>query len=156
MPSWEFFEQQDAAYREQVLPEASRPASRWSRRRPSAGRATWVRRAIVGMHTFGASAPLKELQKNSVQPDARRRRPGTDRHGIAAEGGRAMVRDTHVEDAALSQALETNPAGPCAMMIFGAGGDLTKRPAAPALYNPSGRLLPEQFGFAHRGLGAPT
>ena len=83
-------------------------------------------------------------------------RPGTDRQASRLRVGAAMVRDTHVEDAALSQALETNPAGPCAMMIFGAGGDLTKRPAAPALYNPApGKLLPEQFGSAHRGLARP-
>ena len=38
------------------------------------------------------------------------------------------------------------PAGPCAMVIFGAGGDLTRRLVVPALYNlMAGRLLPEDF-----------
>ncbi|HEY0183201.1 MAG TPA: glucose-6-phosphate dehydrogenase [Rhodopila sp.] len=38
------------------------------------------------------------------------------------------------------------PPGPCAMVIFGAGGDLTKRLLVPALYNlASTGLLPEQF-----------
>ncbi len=38
------------------------------------------------------------------------------------------------------------PAGPCAMVIFGAGGDLTKRLLIPAIYNlAAGKLLPEQF-----------
>jgi glucose-6-phosphate 1-dehydrogenase len=38
------------------------------------------------------------------------------------------------------------PPGPCAMVIFGAGGDLTKRLLVPALYNlATTRLLPEHF-----------
>jgi glucose-6-phosphate 1-dehydrogenase len=40
------------------------------------------------------------------------------------------------------------PAGPCAMAIFGAGGDLTKRKLMPALYNlAKGRLLPDHFAI---------
>jgi glucose-6-phosphate 1-dehydrogenase len=39
-------------------------------------------------------------------------------------------------------------AGPCAMVIFGAGGDLVKRLLMPALYNLShGHLLPEGFSI---------
>src|SRR6185312_14280999 len=38
------------------------------------------------------------------------------------------------------------PPGPCAMVIFGAGGDLTKRLLVPALYNlATTGLLPETF-----------
>jgi glucose-6-phosphate 1-dehydrogenase len=48
------------------------------------------------------------------------------------------------------------PAGPCAMVIFGASGDLTKRKLIPALYNLAReRLLPENFaviGIARRPL----
>ena len=41
-----------------------------------------------------------------------------------------------------------SPAGPCAMVIFGAGGDLTKRMLIPAMYNLSrGKLLPEEFAI---------
>src|SRR3954454_10653685 len=41
---------------------------------------------------------------------------------------------------------EAQPPGPCAMVIFGAGGDLTKRLLVPALYNlATTGLLPEQF-----------
>jgi len=62
MPSWELFEQQDQAYRDSVLPPACR-------RRVAVEQAStigWARYtgfdgAIIGMHTFGASAPLKEL-----------------------------------------------------------------------------------------------
>jgi len=62
MPSWELFEQQDERYREQVLPDdvAARVAVEqaavigWER---YVGR----RGAVIGMHTFGASAPLKSL-----------------------------------------------------------------------------------------------
>ncbi len=40
----------------------------------------------------------------------------------------------------------TVPAPPCTLVIFGAGGDLTKRLLMPALYNLSGsRLLPDDF-----------
>jgi len=50
----------------------------------------------------------------------------------------------------------TKPAGPCAMVIFGAGGDLTKRLVVPALYNlAKGKLLPEKFaliGMDHNAL----
>ncbi|MBV9405576.1 MAG: glucose-6-phosphate dehydrogenase [Acidobacteriaceae bacterium] len=42
----------------------------------------------------------------------------------------------------------TKPAGPCSMVIFGAGGDLTKRLVVPALYNLAcGHLLPEAFAI---------
>ena len=38
------------------------------------------------------------------------------------------------------------PAGPCAMVVFGAAGDLTKRKLVPALYNlAKEHLLPENF-----------
>jgi glucose-6-phosphate 1-dehydrogenase len=41
---------------------------------------------------------------------------------------------------------EAKPPDPCTMVIFGAGGDLTKRLLVPALYNLSRtRLLPEKF-----------
>ena len=40
------------------------------------------------------------------------------------------------------------PAGPCAMVIFGAGGDLTKRLLLPAIYNlAAGSLLPNEFAI---------
>ena len=64
MPSWELFEAQDDAYKRQVLP-------------PSVGARVSVEKAstfgweryvgtegeIIGMETFGASAPLEELQR---------------------------------------------------------------------------------------------
>lgn len=64
MPSWEIFEQQDQAYKDEVLPPditarvAVEKASilGWTRY-------TGLRGHIIGMRTFGASAPLKELQR---------------------------------------------------------------------------------------------
>jgi transketolase len=64
MPSWDIFEQQTPEYRESVLPAevqarvAVEQASTfgWERYVGAKGR-------VIGMHTFGASAPLKELQK---------------------------------------------------------------------------------------------
>jgi transketolase len=64
MPSWDIFEHQSQEYRDSVLPPAitARIAVEqastfgWERYVGTAGR-------VIGMHTFGASAPLKELQK---------------------------------------------------------------------------------------------
>ncbi|HZC35673.1 MAG TPA: transketolase [Chthoniobacterales bacterium] len=64
MPSWELFEQQDEEYREAVLPgpvEARVSVEK-------AARFGWERYVglkgdRIGMKTFGASAPLKELQQ---------------------------------------------------------------------------------------------
>jgi transketolase len=64
MPSWELFERQDEAYREQVLPSAVR--ARVAVEKAGAfGWERWVglRGAVVGMRSFGASAPLKQLQQ---------------------------------------------------------------------------------------------
>jgi transketolase len=63
MPSWELFERQPAGYRDSVLPPAvtARVAIEqastfgWERYVGLSG-------TVVGMSTFGASAPLKELQ----------------------------------------------------------------------------------------------
>jgi transketolase len=62
MPSWELFEQQDEAYQEHVLPDViAAPVA--VKQAAMLGWARYVGRhgAIVGMHTFGASAPLKGL-----------------------------------------------------------------------------------------------
>jgi transketolase len=64
MPSWDIFEQQDQSYREQVLPPSIKARVSieqgatlgWDRYVGAQGR-------MIGMHTFGASAPLKDLQK---------------------------------------------------------------------------------------------
>ncbi|HKW57278.1 MAG TPA: transketolase [Candidatus Acidoferrum sp.] len=64
MPCWELFEQQDAAYKESVLPAGitarvsveMESVFGWERYAGSKGK-------IIGMRTFGASAPLKDLLK---------------------------------------------------------------------------------------------
>ena len=63
MPSWDLFEKQDEAYQDEVFPQAI--AARVSVEQGSVlGWDRYVGRmgAIIGMHTFGASAPLKALQ----------------------------------------------------------------------------------------------
>jgi transketolase len=65
MPSWDIFEHQTREYQDSVLPPevsarvAVEQASTlgWERYVGRNGR-------VIGMHTFGASAPLKELQRN--------------------------------------------------------------------------------------------
>src|SRR5664279_402988 len=43
---------------------------------------------------------------------------------------------------------QPRPADPCAMVIFGAGGDLTKRLVMPALYNLARtKVLPEKYAL---------
>ena len=71
MPSWDIFEHQSREYRDSVLPPSvtarvsveQASILGWDRYVGSKGK-------IIGMHTFGASAPLKELQKKfGFQPD---------------------------------------------------------------------------------------
>jgi transketolase len=62
LPSWELFEKQDKAYRDSVIPPAVKArvciemggAFGWERYAGDGG-------AIIGMRSFGASAPLKDL-----------------------------------------------------------------------------------------------
>jgi transketolase len=64
MPSWELFEQQPQAYRDQVIPPSvtarvcveQAVTLGWDRYAGPSG-------AIIGMNAFGASAPQKDLQK---------------------------------------------------------------------------------------------
>ena len=64
MPSWDIFERQDQSYRDKVLPpdvtarvavEAASPFG-WAQYVGTKGR-------VIGMRTFGASAPLKDVMK---------------------------------------------------------------------------------------------
>ncbi len=64
MPSWEIFEKQTPEYRESVLP--SQVKARLAVEQASTfgwERYVGEKGSVIGMNTFGASAPLKELQK---------------------------------------------------------------------------------------------
>jgi len=64
MPSWELYERQDAAYKESVLPASVR--ARVSVEMASTfgwERYVGLEGKMIGMHSFGASAPLKDLLK---------------------------------------------------------------------------------------------
>jgi transketolase len=72
MPSWDLFEQQDEAYRESVLPKSvharvtveAGSVIGWDRYAGSSG-------AVIGMHTLGSSAPIKDLMaKFGFTPEA--------------------------------------------------------------------------------------
>jgi transketolase len=64
MPSWDIFEHQDAAYRATVLPpDVTRRVAVEQAATFGWERYVGPHGTIVGMNTFGASAPLKELQK---------------------------------------------------------------------------------------------
>jgi transketolase len=64
MPSWELFERQDAAYKESVFP-ANVTARVSVEMATTFGweRYVGLRGKMIGMHTFGASAPLKDVLK---------------------------------------------------------------------------------------------
>ena len=105
MPSWELFEHQDRGV------PGERPAAAVTARvaveqaSPSAGRYTSASTAtIIGMKTFGASAPLKELQKkfgftpDNVVTAARSalRKHQTKLRGRTRTAGRAPVVEQRV------------------------------------------------------------
>jgi transketolase len=72
LPSWELFDEQDKAYRDEVLPPGIR-ARVAIEQASSFGWDRWVGTdgAIVAMSTFGASAPIKALQtKFGFTPEA--------------------------------------------------------------------------------------
>ncbi|HLN16929.1 MAG TPA: transketolase [Acidimicrobiales bacterium] len=88
MPCWELFDRQPASYRDEVLPPsvkarvAVEQASTfgWDRYVGDGG-------TVIGMHTFGASAPLKSLlTKFGFTPD---RVAEAARHSVAAARGEA-------------------------------------------------------------------
>jgi transketolase len=92
MPCWELFEHQDQTYRDEVIPPdvIARVAVEkgsilgWTRY-------TGLRGHVIGMRTFGASAPLKELQR---------------RYGSVPENVVAVARK-QVEKARAARLLET-------------------------------------------------
>ncbi len=99
MPCWELFDRQPQQYRDQVLPPsvtarvAVEEASTlgWDRYVGDGG-------AVVGMHTFGASAPLKQLLvKFGFTPDQVAQ---AARDRVAAARGDSRVRPIATEDGA--------------------------------------------------------
>jgi transketolase len=71
MPSWELFEQQDQIYRDSILPPEV--TARVSVEQASVigwDHYVGMNGAKIGMHTFGSSAPLKDLlTKFGFTPD---------------------------------------------------------------------------------------
>jgi len=64
MPSWELFEAQDDEYRRSVLPPSVRARVAVAKASTCGwDRYTGTDGQVIGMATFGASAPLGELQK---------------------------------------------------------------------------------------------
>jgi len=71
MPSWEIFEEQSEEYQDSVLPPAVK-ARVAVEQASTLGWERYVGRSgqVIGMKTFGASAPLKELQRKfGFEPD---------------------------------------------------------------------------------------
>ena len=72
MPSWELFEAQTPAYRERVLPpEATARVAVEAASTLGWDRYVGPKGDVIGMHTFGASAPIKDLVKKfGITPEA--------------------------------------------------------------------------------------
>jgi transketolase len=71
LPCWELFDRQDQGYRDSVLPPAIR-ARVSIEEAATVGWDRWVGPSgrMIGMHTFGSSAPLKDVQsKFGFTPD---------------------------------------------------------------------------------------
>ena len=99
--------------------------------------------AIIGMHTFGASAPLAELQKKFGFT----RRQGARGRPFAGQGvNRRWTFWTAVSPTTRPRWRRRSRRQPPSLVIFGGGGDLTKRLLMPALYNlPVAGLLADDF-----------
>ena len=71
MPSWELFDEQPQEYRDSVLPpEVTARVAVEQGSTLGWERYVGPRGHVIGMKTFGASAPLKELQKKfGFEPD---------------------------------------------------------------------------------------
>src|ERR1017187_448805 len=65
-----------------------------------------------------------------------------------AGGWGGLLMDSNDGSAPATRETLGHPPAPCAMVIFGAGGDLTKRKLIPAIYNlAKGKLLPDNFAI---------
>ena len=65
LPSWDLFDRQDQSYRDQVLPpEISARISVEQAATLGWERYVGLKGRMIGMHSFGASAPAKDLQKH--------------------------------------------------------------------------------------------
>jgi transketolase len=71
LPCWELFERQDKAYREEVLPpEVTARVSIEEASTLGWEKFVGPEGAMIGMHTFGSSAPLKDVRsKFGFTPD---------------------------------------------------------------------------------------
>ena len=151
MPSWDIFEHQPQSYREEVLPPVRQGAAR-RRAGVGAGLGALCRRPRPG-HRHEDLRRLRAAQGAAAQVRLRARQGRRGGLGNA----RAQVRSAGRKQKpwrtadpppskAAAKAETVAVAPPCAMVIFGAGGDLTKRLVTPALYNlVTAKRLPDGF-----------
>src|SRR5664280_1450035 len=97
------------------------------------------------------SADISRVKSLSTPNQSRKKRRVTRQHGTPRS---SVMLDNQTRIAPTAQVVESpprrqpSPADPCVMVIFGAGGDLTKRLVMPALYNLARtKVLPEKFAL---------
>jgi hypothetical protein len=105
---------------------------------------------VIGMKAFGASAPLKELQRKFGFEPEKVVAAALECSGASEIGRRKQKPCSDIHQSKDVREAETAAvAPPCAMVIFGAGGDLTKRLVTPALYNlVTAKRLPDGSGWS--------
>src|SRR4051794_24552589 len=99
-----------------------------------AGRNAPPRRVWKAPRRFGKSANPPGITPTCNQPGAREAILA-DMSDSQATAPRPTTANPRGEVMAAPPRRKAQPPGPCAMVIFGAGGDLTKRLLVPALYN---------------------
>ena len=90
MPCWELFEEQPAAYRDSVLGPGTVRIAIEAPRRFGWDRYIGAHGGFIGMHGFGASAPIKDLYKHfGITPEAAAsgRAPRARDQGLGANHG---------------------------------------------------------------------
>ena len=151
MPSWDIFEHQPQSYREEVLPPSVK--ARLAVEQASAlGWERYVGDQRPG-HRHEGLRRLRAAQGTAAQVRLRAREGRRGGLGNARAQVRSAGRkqkpwqdDPSTASEAVAKAETVAVAPPCAMVIFGAGGDLTKRLVTPALYNlVTAKRLPDGF-----------
>src|SRR5579872_6087452 len=126
------------------FPQRSMPASARAKSTPSAKKCSRPC-ALASADTSRVRSPWTPRQSRRNRTVIRRHR--TLRSSVMPDNQPIGTPPTArtVESAPRRQ---PKPADPCAMVIFGAGGDLTKRLVMPALYNLARtKVLPEKFAL---------
>src|SRR5437879_2021369 len=104
------------------------------------------RRCVLA--SAGISRVMRPLTPNRSRKNRRFMRPHRTSPSSAMPENQPIGTAPTAQPAGSSPRRRVPPAEPCAMVVFGAGGDMAKRLLIPALYNLSRtKVLPEKFAL---------